>query len=194
MHFLLEVACYWKARQWRMLAEKSNTLQVNKTTVCLKFWKEEYCLTINFATWKCLLLIFKFFALINLLFSYEQLFSPQPTFLECIVIFLLSDKPVLSRWHQLQYSSVILFPDNLKVSQSMAKENIRFLLFSQQSGTFITSNGLIWKKIITVIDATFTVVKRKPEKIQACMGFEPLTSEGSNPVQAWIFSGFLHGI
>lgn len=72
-----------------MLAEKSNKLQVNKTIVCLKFWKEEYCLTINFATWKCLLLIFKFFALINLLFSYEQLFSPQPTFLECNVIFLV---------------------------------------------------------------------------------------------------------
>ena len=31
-------------------------------------------------------------------------------------------------------------------------------------------------KIIAVIDATFAVVKRKPEKIQACTGFEPLTS------------------
>ena len=40
-----------------------------------------------------MLAIFKCFALINLLFSYEQLFSPQPTFLECIHIFLLSDRP-----------------------------------------------------------------------------------------------------
>ena len=31
-------------------------------------------------------------------------------------------------------------------------------------------------KIIAVIDATFAVAKRKPEKIQACTGFEPLTS------------------
>ena len=28
-------------------------------------------------------------------------------------------------------------------------------------------------KIIAVIDTTFAVVKRKPEKNQACMGFEP---------------------
>ena len=29
------------------------------------------------------------------------------------------------------------------------------------------------KNIIAVIDTTFAVVKRKPEKNQACMGFEP---------------------
>ena len=29
------------------------------------------------------------------------------------------------------------------------------------------------KKIIAVIDTTFAVVKRKPERNQACMGFEP---------------------
>ena len=29
------------------------------------------------------------------------------------------------------------------------------------------------KKIIAVIDTTFAVVKRKPEKNQACTGFEP---------------------
>ena len=41
---------------------------------------------------------------------------------------------------------------------------------------------IIWKKIIEVIDATFAVAKRKPEKkIQACTGFEPLTS--AIPVQ-----------
>ena len=34
----------------------------------------------------------------------------------------------------------------------------------------------IWEKIIAVIDATFAVVKRKPEKPQDCTGFEPLTS------------------
>ena len=32
------------------------------------------------------------------------------------------------------------------------------------------------KKIIAVIDTTFAVVKRKPEKNQACTGFEPVTS------------------
>ena len=37
------------------------------------------------------------------------------------------------------------------------------------------------KKIIAVIDTTFAVVKRKPEKNQACMGFEPMTS--AIPVQ-----------
>ena len=31
-------------------------------------------------------------------------------------------------------------------------------------------------KIIAVVDATFAVAKRRPEKIQACTGFEPLTS------------------
>ena len=31
-------------------------------------------------------------------------------------------------------------------------------------------------KIIAVIDATFVIAKRKSEKIQACTGFEPLTS------------------
>ena len=36
-------------------------------------------------------------------------------------------------------------------------------------------------KIIAVIDATFAVAKRKPEKIQACIGFEPLNS--AIPVQ-----------
>ena len=35
---------------------------------------------------------------------------------------------------------------------------------------------VIWKKIIAVVDATFAVAKRKPEKkIQACTGFGPLT-------------------
>ena len=31
------------------------------------------------------------------------------------------------------------------------------------------------------MDATFAVAKRKPEKVQACMGFEPMTS--AIPVQ-----------
>ena len=35
---------------------------------------------------------------------------------------------------------------------------------------------IVLKKIIAVIDATFLVAKRKSEKIQACTGFEPLTS------------------
>ena len=34
---------------------------------------------------------------------------------------------------------------------------------------------IVLKKIV-VIDATFVVSKRKSEKIQACTGFEPLTS------------------
>ena len=38
------------------------------------------------------------------------------------------------------------------------------------------------KKIIAVIDTTYAVVKRKPEKKnQACTGFEPVTS--AIPVQ-----------
>ena len=37
---------------------------------------------------------------------------------------------------------------------------------------------------MAVIDATFAVVKRKAEKIQACTGFEPLTS--AIPVQYFI--------
>ena len=43
-------------------------------------------------------------------------------------------------------------------------------------------NDLDRKKIIiTVIDITFAVVKRKPVKNQACTGFEPMTS--AIPVQ-----------
>ena len=64
-------------------------------------------------------------------------------------------------------------------------------------------------------DETFAVVKRKPKKIQACKGYPYITNQhndqlpvgllaqllerctgiaqvkGSNPVQDWIFSGFL---
>ena len=40
---------------------------------------------------------------------------------------------------------------------------------------------ITWKKIIAVIDATFAAAKRRPDKIQACTGFEPLTS--AIPVQ-----------
>ena len=40
---------------------------------------------------------------------------------------------------------------------------------------------------MAVIDATFAVVKRKAEKIQACTGFEPLTS--AIPVQCFIDGG-----
>ena len=47
--------------------------------------------------------------------------------------------------------------------------------------------------IIAVINVTFAAAKRKPEKIQACTGFEPLTS--AIPVQRstnnFFFSGFL---
>ena len=37
------------------------------------------------------------------------------------------------------------------------------------------------KTIIVVIDTTFAIVKRKPEKNKACTGFEPMTS--AIPVQ-----------
>ena len=33
------------------------------------------------------------------------------------------------------------------------------------------------KEIISIMDATFAVVKRKPEKIRACKGFEPFDLE-----------------
>ena len=42
---------------------------------------------------------------------------------------------------------------------------------------------IIWMKIITVIYATFAVEKRKLKRIQACKGFEPLTS--AIPVLRW---------
>ena len=42
---------------------------------------------------------------------------------------------------------------------------------------------IIWMKIIAVIYATFAAAKRKPEKNQACTGFEPLTS--AIPVLRW---------
>ena len=41
---------------------------------------------------------------------------------------------------------------------------------------------IIRKKIIAVIDATFAVAKRKPENIQACTRFKPLTSVNKNDV------------
>ena len=45
---------------------------------------------------KRLLSLFKFCALSKLLFSYELLIGPLPTFLECIVIYLWSDRSTLS--------------------------------------------------------------------------------------------------
>ena len=72
-----------------------------------------------------------------------------------------------------------------------------------KSYTWTAEWRIIWKKIMAVIYATYAVAKRKPEKFQACTGFEPLTCtgiapvqyrctgisevKGSNPVQAWIF-------
>ena len=50
---------------------------------------------------------------------------------------------------------------------------------------------VIWKKIITVIDATFAVAKRKLEKNSGLYVIRTLdlcdTGAASNPVQAWIF-------
>ena len=40
----------------------------------------------------------------------------------------------------------------------------------------LQSEELFWRKIIAVKYTTYAVAKTKPEKIQACMGFEPLTS------------------
>ena len=36
--------------------------------------------------------------------------------------------------------------------------------------------------IVAAVDATFSVAKRKPENIQACTGFEPLTSVNKKDV------------
>ena len=43
------------------------------------------------------------------------------------------------------------------------------------SGARLTVNSIRWKEDhhSTVIDTTFAVVKRKPEKNQACTGFKP---------------------
>ena len=58
---------------------------------------------------------------------------------------------------------------NVAIKKTVStKRMIQEQLFSQPSAFFD-------KKIIAVIDATFAVAKRKPEKIQACTGFEPLT-------------------
>ena len=54
---------------------------------------------------------------------------------------------------------------------------------------------IIRKKIIAVIDAIFSVAKRKPEKIQACTGFETLTSAippGDQKVASIIAMIFFH--
>ena len=47
------------------------------------------------------------------------------------------------------------------------------------------NNIIKWKMNIAVADATFAVAKRKPEKIEACMGFDPLTC--AIPVQPHFF-------
>ena len=53
---------------------------------------------------------------------------------------------------------------------------------------------------MAVIDATFAVTERKPKKIQACTGFEPLTSAipvqlsnqlANKPTGNWSFSRFV---
>ena len=55
----------------------------DKITACVKHVSWLFCFLE-----KRLLSIFKFCASSNLLFFYEQLIGPQPTFLECIVTFL----------------------------------------------------------------------------------------------------------
>ena len=44
----------------------------------------------------------------------------------------------------------------------------------RQNFKLLLKARLLWKKIITVIDATFAVAKRNPEKNQACTRFVPL--------------------
>ena len=51
---------------------------------------------------KRMLSIFKFHTSSNLFFPYKLQIGPQPTFLECIVIFLKSDRSTLSRCPWLQ--------------------------------------------------------------------------------------------
>ena len=54
-----------------------------------KFRIEKHCRSgETFCFHKRLLSVFKFSASSNLLFPYDLLIGPQPTFLECIVIFL----------------------------------------------------------------------------------------------------------
>ena len=56
---------------------------------------------------------------------------------------------------------------------------IIYLIFFERMGIYeyhifeLRKYELDRKKIIAVIDTTFEVVKRKPEKNQACTGFEP---------------------
>ena len=86
----------------------------NKITACVKhvcwvlyvkFQKDKNCLEKHFALLKnvCKSII-KFCDSSNLLFLYELLIGPQPTFLECIVNFLESDWSTLSKWPRLRQS------------------------------------------------------------------------------------------
>ena len=88
------------------VAKKS--LADDKITACVKYvsWElyvkfriEKHCLVKHFAFLKNVCYQYVNFVLRG---TYELLIGPQLTFLECIVIFLLSDWSTLSKWPQLQ--------------------------------------------------------------------------------------------
>ena len=80
----LSYCCCWLSI---IITTKGNKQHESKSTKTFK----NHCLMKNFAFLESLLAIFKFCASSNFLFSHELLTGPQPTFLECTLIFLSSD-------------------------------------------------------------------------------------------------------
>ena len=80
----LSYCCCWLSI---IITSKRNKQHESKSTKTFK----NHCLMKNFAFLESLLAIFKFFASSNFLFSHKLLTGPQPTFLECTLIFLSSN-------------------------------------------------------------------------------------------------------
>ena len=76
------------------------------------------------------------------------------------------------------FVNVILFMVVLSADSNKKYRIIIFLSYENMQ-IIMTKAGwriIIWKEIMAVIDTTFAVAERKPEKIQASTGFEPLNS------------------
>ena len=80
----------------------------------------------------------------------------------------------LTNISQTVHSSTTILVDHQRIWTHWA--NCKELGDRKDKPKMISWNQNHYMKIIAVIDATFAVAKRKPEKIQPCTGFEPLTS------------------
>ena len=93
---------------------------------------------------------------------------------------LLQRHELEKSFSQCQY----LTPHSCRQLQELGinKQNLKVILFYVQimniwkSYMWTVEWRIIWKSIIAVIHTPFAVAKRKSKKIQACTGFEPLTS------------------